>query len=181
MRTWMRSLLPKMRNAVVRRLVDELSRAIRHETATETQLVLYHYYKDLASRGQVPRFCDVGFRCHSQFEEDGKLLFIFALLGSTNKTTVEICAGDGTECMSANLILKHGWWGHLFDGDPGSVDRGRAFFGAARETFLQVLPGFEWVTSDAPADVAGTRYARAPRRQGAFDPEFVGRSELVAP
>jgi hypothetical protein len=62
-----------------------------------------------------------------------------------------------------------------------SGTRGTEARAASHKAFSVLLPGFKWVTSDAPGDVAGTRYARAPRRQGAFDPEFIGRSELVAP
>jgi hypothetical protein len=102
----------------------------------------------------VPRFSDVGFRCHSQFEEDGILLFIFALVGTTNKKAVEICAGDGTECMSTNLILNHGWWGYLFDGNERKVGRGRVFFGHARDTCLHP-PRFThaWVTAENVNDL----------------------------
>ncbi|MCP5060912.1 MAG: hypothetical protein GY936_00400 [Ignavibacteriae bacterium] len=50
-------------------------------------------------------FNDVGFRLHSQHEEDGILLYIFSLIGTTNKKSVEICAGNGIECNTANLII----------------------------------------------------------------------------
>src|SRR5262249_35364626 len=54
--------------------------------------------------------------------------YLFALLGTTNKRSVELCAGDGTECNTANLLLNHGWTGLLVDGDAELVQRGRAFF-----------------------------------------------------
>jgi hypothetical protein len=41
---------------------------------------------------------------------------------------VEICAGDGVECNSANLIINHGWSGLLFDGDEACIRRGQEFF-----------------------------------------------------
>lgn len=145
MRTLIRRVLEKLGNA-----------AFGHNTMSskEAQLVLYHTYRDMASRGIVPRLSDVGFRCHSQFEEDGILLFIFALIGTTNKTAVEICAGDGIECMSTNLILNHGWWGYLFDGNQRNVDRGRAFFRNAKDKFL-CPPKFThaWITAENVNDV----------------------------
>ena len=113
----MRKFLGKLGKALLGPLHREISEDLDHRASKEAQLLLYHSYREMAARGgALPRFADVGFRCHSQFEEDGILLFIFALIGTTNKVALEICAGDGTECMSANLILNHGWWGHLFDG-----------------------------------------------------------------
>lgn len=84
-----------------------------------------------ASKGSgEPRldFADVGFRCYSQNDEDGILLYIFSVIGETNRRCVEICAGDGFQCNAANLLLNHGWEGLLVDGDRGNVRRGRKFF-----------------------------------------------------
>jgi hypothetical protein len=135
-------------------MYEDLKRDLNTMSSKEAQLALYHTYRDMASRGIVPRFSDVGFRRHSQFEEDGILLFIFALIGTTNKTAVEICAGDGIECMSTNLILNHGWWGYLFDGNERKVERGRAFFRNAKDTFLYP-PKFThaWITAENVNDL----------------------------
>lgn len=116
-----------------------------------TQILLQQHYKDLAARNvrPLPTFDEVGFRCHSQFEEDGILLYLFALIGTTNKIAVEMCAGDGVECNTANLIVNFGWQGVLFDGDPLSVERGRAFFSGHKDTFLWP-PRFShsWITAE---------------------------------
>ncbi len=96
MRTLIRRLLEKVGNAFFGRLHQDLKRDLDHMSSKEAQLVLYHTYRDMASRKIVPSFSEVGFGCHSQFEEDGILLFIFALIGTTNKTAVEICAGEGS-------------------------------------------------------------------------------------
>jgi hypothetical protein len=142
MRVFMRNLLNKLGVALAGPLTDHLA-------SKEEQLVLYHAYRDMAARGVVPSFTDVGFRCYSQFEEDGILLFLFALIGTTNKTAVEICAGDGSECMSTNLILNHGWWGSLFDCNARHVEKGRAFFQNKKDTFLYP-PAFTraWITAE---------------------------------
>jgi hypothetical protein len=122
----------------------------------QSQLLLYHLYRDLAHRPErrLPSFAEVGFRCHSQFEEDGILLYIFALIGTTNKTCVELCAGNGIECNTANLILHHGWWGHLFDGDRRKVEQGLQFYRNSKQTFLHP-PRFNraWVTAENVNDV----------------------------
>src|SRR5262245_57737741 len=101
-----------------------------------SQILLRLQYQDLARRGgDLPCFADVEFRCYSQNCEDGILLFIFSLIGTTNRRVVEICAGDGVECNAANLIINHGWRGLLFDGDPVLIENGRAFYAACRTTF----------------------------------------------
>lgn len=98
---------------------------------------------------ELPTFKEVGFKVFSQFEEDGILLYIFSLIGTTNKRVVEICAGDGRECMAANLIINHGWEGLLFDGNKDQVELGIKFFATHKATFL-LPPIFRhaWITTD---------------------------------
>jgi len=92
---------------------------------------------------------DFGFRCFSQFEEDGLLLFVFAAIGFRSKKVVEISAGDGTECMATNLIINHGFEGLLFDADRRNVSRGQRFFSSCVDTAL-FPPRFcqSWITAD---------------------------------
>ena len=85
------------------------------------------YKKDKAL---LPALADTGFRVHSQFEEDGLLLYIFSIIGTRTKKSVEIGTSDGTECNTSNFILYHGWKGLLIDGSEEMMKRGRAFFAA---------------------------------------------------
>jgi len=97
---------------------------------------------------------DVGFRIHSQYDEDGILLYLFSLIGTTDKRCVEICAGDGIECNCANLIVNHRWTGLLFDGDRLRCDRARKFYAAHPDT--RVWPPAilqEWITRDNVNDI----------------------------
>src|SRR5262249_45081091 len=74
------------------------------------QILLSLKYKELlSSKARMPTFADVGFRVFSGSDEDGILLFIFSVIGTANKRAIEICAGDGVQCNSANLIINHGW------------------------------------------------------------------------
>ena len=45
-----------------------------------SQRHLFHYYQDSGRSGSVPKLAHTGFRVFSQYEEDGKLLFIFSLI-----------------------------------------------------------------------------------------------------
>lgn len=116
-----------------------LRRKVLAETSAATQgvqLLLRHRYQELITSGRpLPELADTEFRLLSQNGEDGLLLYIFTILGTTTKRVVEIAAGDGIECNAANLIINHGWYGLLFDGDPGNVARGTDFYSRCQDTF----------------------------------------------
>jgi hypothetical protein len=109
----------------------------------------YHLMKKLLSPSDMPSLSEVGFKVNSQFEEDGMLLYIFSIIGTTNKRVVEICAGDGIDCIAANLILNHGWEALLFDGDLKNVKQGREFYSSNQSTSL-FPPIFKhaWITKE---------------------------------
>lgn len=92
------------------------------------QRKLYLHYRDCAENEKVPCVADTGYRVFSQFEEDGKLLFIFAVLGMKNKQFIEIGSDDGVNSNSANLYFNFGWHGLFIDGNPLSIERGIRFF-----------------------------------------------------
>jgi hypothetical protein len=101
-----------------------------------TQTLLHLAYKDLLREGKpLPRLDEVGFRAFSQFDEDGILLYLFSVLGVAHKTSVEICAGVGYECNTANLIINHAWDGLLVDGNEENVRIARAFYARYPDTF----------------------------------------------
>jgi hypothetical protein len=136
-----------MRAAITKALGSTISPGIakvanevefRSRSDAVAQKTLMQQYRTLAALGKehLPSFADAGFRKYSQFEEDGILLYIFSLIPPVNRTCVEICAGDGRECNTTNLIINHGWWGHLFDGDEKKVEAGKQFFAKHKDTFL---------------------------------------------
>lgn len=106
----------------------------------------------MAKRQNIKLFDNVkdsGFRCYSQFEEDGIILYILTIIGVNNRTVVEICCGTGSECMAANLIINHGFKGYLFDGDQKNVDKATSFFNKQQDCLL-VKPNIvkAWITRD---------------------------------
>jgi hypothetical protein len=119
------------------------------------QLLLQFTYQEMARSGAaLPALRETGFKAYSQTDEDGILLFIFSIIGCADRRSIELCAGDGTECNTANLILNHGWHGLLVDGDERLVRRGTAFFAAHRHTYVYP-PVFvhSWVTRDSVNDL----------------------------
>ena len=97
-------------------------------TVQIAQRQLFHTYQTYAKQGNLPNLSETGFKVFSQFEEDGKLLFIFSVIGMSNKTFVEIGSDDGVNSNSANLYFNFSWHGLFIDGNNKSVKRGRKFF-----------------------------------------------------
>jgi hypothetical protein len=112
---------------------------VLHEVAGANrgvQQLLSRSYRDSQGRNLPrPDLAETELRCFSQNGEDGILLYLFSLLGTTNKKVVEVCAGNGIECNAANLIVNHGWSGLLVDGDPANIAAGRRFYQSCRDTF----------------------------------------------
>jgi hypothetical protein len=102
--------------------------------AKAAQRQLFHRYRELVLAGSPPPLAETGFRCFSQFEEDGKLLFIFAALGVTRGTFVDVGAGDGIMSNCANLAVNFGWRGLFIDGSAENVARGKTFYREHRDT-----------------------------------------------
>lgn len=145
------ALFRKCMSRVSRALVEPalkplLSRPPSPDTATQLGLV-FHYQKLVKDNAALPTFSEVGFKCMSQADEDGILLFLFSVLGFGTRKCVELCAGDGMECNTANLIVHHGWHGLLVDGSERNVSRGRKYFSQLSHTYV-FPPTFAraWVT-----------------------------------
>jgi hypothetical protein len=100
------------------------------------QMRLVQEWKRMLHHGEpLPSLAEVEFRAFSQNGEDGILLYLFSLIGAQQRSCVEICAGDGIECNSANLILNHGWTALLVDGSLENVQTGKQFYAQHRDTF----------------------------------------------
>lgn len=92
------------------------------------QRQLFHYYQDLQAQERLPGLDHTGFRVFSQFEEDGKLLYIFSLIGMRHKTFLDIGADDGVNSNCANFYFHFGWNGLFIDGNATAVKRGQRFY-----------------------------------------------------
>lgn len=98
-------------------------------TSTQIQQVqLYHYYKDCNKNNRLPNFNDTGFKVFSQFEEDGKLLFLFSIIGMGNKKFVDLGSNDCINSNCANFAIHFGWYGLFVDGDKKVIEIGKHFY-----------------------------------------------------
>ncbi len=73
-------------------------------------------------------FSDIGFSVFSQTDEDGILLYIFSLIGTTSKRCVELAYGSPYMSNTTNLICNWKWDGLLLEGDQKLIDLSLKFF-----------------------------------------------------
>ena len=85
-------------------------------------------WRQCYNAGIVLSLREVGFRVFSQFEEDGILLYLFTLLGTSNQVFVDLGSADGINSNCANLAINHGWTGLFVDGNQRDIQRGRDFY-----------------------------------------------------
>lgn len=143
-----RPLADRTRSFITKPVLDQLARPSLGGPDAAAQLLLRLEYQRLRREGvELPGPGAAGFKAYSQSDEDGILWYIFSLIGDGSKRCVEICAGNGIECTSANLLLNHGWLGLLVDGDAHNVAAGREFYATSPLTYVYP-PRFEqaWIT-----------------------------------
>lgn len=93
-----------------------------------SQRQLYLSYLSQKEKGEIPKLNDTGFRVFSQFEEDGKLLFILSMIGMKTKQFLEIGSDDGINSNCANLAFNFGYHGLFVDGNSSAIKRGEKFY-----------------------------------------------------
>lgn len=150
MRTLIRNFTNHIRSYVAAPFREHLRITPPLSDAASQLSLMLSYRNTLAAGHPLPSLLDVGFKAFSQADEDGILLYLFSIIGVKHKTCVEICAGDGIECNTANLIINHGWHGLLVDGDAARVAKGTDFYRSLPNT--RVFPPIfvhSWVTRDA--------------------------------
>jgi len=133
-----RSLKRSARRILPRQLYEGAKEALfsfrladleRRQTITDAA-VAHALYGDSAIMAEAPAMGLTAFELtiQSQNGEDGILLHLLGHQRDLTRTIVEIGAGNGVECNSANLILNWGWSGLLIDGDPQEVEFAQRFY-----------------------------------------------------
>lgn len=106
-----------------------------------SQKQIFNQYLSMRKAGLLPLpIRQVGWRAFSQFDEDGILLYIFSIIGSTNRLAVEIgadCGGDFFEFPESNvtnLLVNHDWHGLIIDASIKNIKKLTRFFRNCRNT-----------------------------------------------
>jgi hypothetical protein len=156
-RRFAKSIVDRLQNNITTPVLD----AIKQSNFTfdpVSQIHLGMSYRQMIAAGMpLPKLSDTGFKCYSQCDEDGILLYLISALGISSKLSVEICAGDGSECNSANLIINHNWHGLLVDGNKQLVERGNEYFRKLPQTYVYP-PKFvhSWITKSGVNDLVAS-------------------------
>jgi hypothetical protein len=129
--------------------MDDVSQVMDKPDQALQILLTMLWQQRALQRLPLPSFDEIQFQAYSQNGEDGILLYVFSQIGTTNKVCVELCAGDGIQCNTANLIVNHGWHGLLFDGEQENIEKGKAFYLQTSTTSLWP-PNLQhaWITRD---------------------------------
>lgn len=153
----MKALFKKAAQKFARSITPQITMPWDAESLNQQiQLSLKNQWLQWRLTGVSPytRIREAGFRCYSQFEEDGIILYLLTMLGIDAGTVAEMCCGRGNECMATNLILNHGYKGFLFDGSEANISAATRFFGAKKDCLL-VKPELmhSWITADNVNDL----------------------------
>jgi hypothetical protein len=130
MRPLLGRLADRVARALLRRARDDSALDPRTSPATKLAMAALHdAWRTRARSGQpLPPGLGVGARIFSQFEEDGLLLYLDAVLEIEHHKFVDIGAADGINSNCANLALNLGWHGVFIEGNAELVARGRKFY-----------------------------------------------------
>lgn len=107
------------------------------DISRETQILLVSHFKQMYQDNDgIMNLENVGFNVYSPTYEDGILLYIFSLIGMTNKKLVDIGAGTIRGSSVSNLIINHGFSGLMIDGNRKNVELLRDYYSKHPETML---------------------------------------------
>ena len=132
---------------IARRIVDRVfevvasQQSILEKTSPSTKIALkslYLSYRSKVEKGEkLPSVWDLGFRIFSQFDEDGILVFLLAVIGVGPGKFVDIGGGDGIHASNcANLALNFGFHGLFIDKDLEEIEKGERFYRSHPDTRL---------------------------------------------
>lgn len=135
--------LKQIARSIVERVFDLMAsqQSMFDKTSPSTKIALkslYLNYRSKVEKGEkLPPIRELGFRVFSQFDEDGVLLFLLAVVGIGPGKFVDIGAGDGIEASNcANLALNFGFHGLFIDKDLEQIEKGERFYNKHPDTRL---------------------------------------------
>jgi len=131
MKQKIKKLIRKIIKVIFKSLFDEY---LASRSRQEQILLSLKYKETVQTQNKGLDFEQVGFNVFSSTYEDGILLYIFSLIGMTNKKCVDIGAGIITDSNVANLIINFGFTGLLIDGDSGNIQATKEYYATHPET-----------------------------------------------
>lgn len=106
----------------LKRLKSEIEKR-NQQISSVNQVILSSIYKsNYNQKLPLPNLSEVGYKIHSQTDEDGIILYIFSLIGIMKKLYVEIGISGNLEGNCTNLAINFGWHGLFIDGDKDNTN-----------------------------------------------------------
>lgn len=137
MKEQIKGTLQKVGNAMAESTIERLlTERLPIPSRTEQLLLALKFREVTLAQGHAIPFDDIGFNAFSPTYEDGILLYIFSLIGMTNRQCLDIGAGKVYGSNVANLIVNHGFTGLLIDGSAANIEDNRQFYSTHLETKL---------------------------------------------
>lgn len=117
----------------------------------ETQKLLMLRYREYVAQVSLAPLTlrEQGFQVYSQSDEDGILLYLFALIDAGDGRIVDLGSSNVRGSNSANLIINHGWSALLVDGNEALVHEAKQFYGNHPATRLYPPKLIKtWITAE---------------------------------
>jgi len=127
--------------------------AFYHNQIAQREIFLSYKNKNDNNKSTL-NFRDAGFRVYSQTDEDGLLLYIFSLIGFTNRMLVDMAFGSPYNANSTNLLLNWGFHGLVIEGNPANVKATKRFFKSHPDS--KIFPPLvvnAWITAENVNDI----------------------------
>lgn len=133
----MKQKIKKLLGRIIRVFFKPLFEEYLMTLSRQNQILLSLKYKELVRvQDKGLDFEQVGFNLYSPTYEDGILLYIFSLVGMTNKKCVDLGAGSIAGSTVTNLIVNHGFKGLLIDGCSKNIQLVKEYYSNHPETKL---------------------------------------------
>lgn len=144
------NFIKKKINYLIKRIAYASAAAIEERGMTNQPvqtMLMMHYKSLLQDNKKLPSLQETGFRIFSQTNEDGILLYLFSLVGFTNRRCVDIAFASPYGSNTANLLCNHGFTGLLVCGSADEKKLSDDFF--KRHPEAKLMPPtvvHTWVT-----------------------------------
>ena len=101
----------------------QIANYTRYSIDCSRQILIQEHIERIYAQYADPRnLLRFGYQVYSQNYEDGIIEEIFSRIGTTDKSFVEIGAGDGIE-NNTHFLLIQGWHGHWIDAGSGLMEQ----------------------------------------------------------
>jgi hypothetical protein len=134
-----------------RRALQPIAHTQRALLQTSQLQLALGYRERAAAGGPLPSYRDVGFGIYCDADEDGILLFLLSVVGSSRRRLVELGSAGMANSNSSNLLLHHYYTGLLIDARADGIELARADY--ERAGILPPAMAGAWIDAENVNDL----------------------------